>query len=449
MCMIAFGMLFTTTVNAANSVINYTTSNGTVVAPQGNFYDSSGNLVSLSSKTATTLKYEDEITKIGSYAFHNCTDLTSISIPNTVTDIEYFAFSNCKKLSKPVFNSTIFARLPESFNTSFTIPDGIKKIASAAFRNCAKLPSVSLPEGLELIDKSAFAYCSSLTSITIPNSVTMIDEHAFECCTNLTSIYVGTTPAQIAPSTFNNIDKNKCTLYVPSGSKSAYEDTQYWNEFEFIVEYDEVPDSDISIFDNAIYVEHIEGRVGGSSAISVRLKNTFEACAIQFIMKVPDGATINNWELSSERLSTEIVTPEDGAIIMDNGKTIIIDYSLSNETFNSNDGEIATIFVNFDDDMEAGSYPIYLIDCHSCGLDHVDVPMNDFKTTLVLEDYIIGDANDDGKVLIGDVTAALNYIVGKSLSGFNKKAADINGDGLIQIGDIIGILNIIVNQIPD
>jgi len=300
-----------------------------------------------------------------------------------------------------------------------------------------------------LIDKSAFAYCSSLTSITIPNSVTMIDEHAFECCTNLTSIYVGTTPAQIAPSTFNNIDKNKCTLYVPSGSKSAYEDTQYWNEFEFIVEYDEVPDSDISIFDNAIYVEHIEGRVGGSSAISVRLKNTFEACAIQFIMKVPDGATINNWELSSERLSTEIVTPEDGAIIMDNGKTIIIDYSLSNETFNSNDGEIATIFVNFDDDMEAGSYPIYLIDCHSCGLDHVDVPMNDFKTTLVLEDYIIGDANDDGEVLIGDVTAALNYIVGKSLSGFNKKAADINGDGLIQIGDIIGILNIIVNQIPD
>ena len=104
-CMIVFGLLFTSTINAANSVINYTTSNGTIVVPQGNFYNSSGNQVSLCSSTASTLKYDEEITKIGSYAFHNCTELTSITIPNTVTDIEYFAFSNCKKLSTPVFNS--------------------------------------------------------------------------------------------------------------------------------------------------------------------------------------------------------------------------------------------------------------------------------------------------------------------------------------------------------
>ena len=236
-CMIVFGLLFTSTINAANSVINYTTSNGTIVVPQGNFYNSSGNQVSLCSSTASTLKYDEEITKIGSYAFHNCTELTSITIPNTVTDIEYFAFSNCKKLSTPVFNSLIFARLPESFNSSFSIPVGIIKIASAAFRNCTKLPSVSIPAGVEFIDKSAFSYCSSLTSITIPGSVTKIDEYAFESCTNLTSIYVGTIPAQIAVSAFHNVDKNKCTLFVPTGNKNKYSTTDIWKEFSNIKEY--------------------------------------------------------------------------------------------------------------------------------------------------------------------------------------------------------------------
>lgn len=237
MCMIAFGLLFATTVNAANSVINYTTSNGATSTPQGIFYDSSGNRVSLSSSTASTLQFGGVIAKIGSYAFHNCTELTSITIPNTVTNIEYFAFSNCKKLSSPIYNSTIFARLPESFNTPYTIPEGIKTIASAAFRNCSKLPSVTIPTGVQLIDKSAFAYCSSLTSITIPGSVTLIDEHAFESCTNLSSIYVGSIPAQITASTFNKIDKSKCILYVPTGCKNKYSTTNIWKEFTNIKEY--------------------------------------------------------------------------------------------------------------------------------------------------------------------------------------------------------------------
>ena len=76
MCMIAFGLLFATTVNAANSVINYTTSNGTVVAPQGNFTDASGNRLSVTSSSTTKLQFDGEIKRIDSYAFHNCSALT-------------------------------------------------------------------------------------------------------------------------------------------------------------------------------------------------------------------------------------------------------------------------------------------------------------------------------------------------------------------------------------
>ena len=75
-----------------------------------------------------------------------------------------------------------------------------------------------------------------------------------------------------------------------------------------------------------------------------------------------------------------------------------------------------------------------------------DEDLSDIRATLVLEDFLQGDANGDGKVRIGDATAILNYIVGNVPSNFKEKAADTNGDGKIRIGDATAILNIIVNQ---
>ena len=247
MCMIAFGLLFATTVNAANSVINYTTSNGTVVAPQGNFTDASGNRLSVTSSSTTKLQFDGEIKRIDSYAFHNCSALTFLSLPNSVTSIGYFAFSNCTKLSKPIYNTTIFARLPINYNASYTIADGIKEIASAAFRNCTNLPSVTIANSVTKIDESAFAYCTSLSSITFPNSITIIGEHAFEGCSNLNSIYVGSEPAQITATSFNSVNKTTCVLYVPNGSLSRYKSATYWKEFKIIKEYSTSQDNENSI----------------------------------------------------------------------------------------------------------------------------------------------------------------------------------------------------------
>ena len=255
MCMIAFGLLFATTVNAANSVINYTTSNGTVVSPQGNFTDATGNRLSVSSSSTTKLQFDGEIKSIGSYAFHNCSALTSLTLPNSVTSIGFFAFSNCTKLSKPIYNTTIFARLPINYNSSYTIEDGIKEIASAAFRNCTQLPSVTISNSVTKIDESAFAYCTSLSSITIPNGIKTIDEHAFEGCSSLKSIYVGSEPAQITATSFNNVNKTTCVLYVPNGSLNSYKSASYWKEFQTIKEYapSEEEENGIEYTENVVF----------------------------------------------------------------------------------------------------------------------------------------------------------------------------------------------------
>lgn len=111
---------------------------------------------------------------IASYSFHNCSNLTSITIGNGVTSIDHMAFDECSSL------------------TSITIGNSVTSIGSLAFRKCNSLKSVTLGDGVTNIGEGAFQNCDSLTSITIPDSVKNIGYAAFNC-DNLTRInYRGT-----------------------------------------------------------------------------------------------------------------------------------------------------------------------------------------------------------------------------------------------------------------
>ena len=56
-----------------------------------------------------------------------------------------------------------------------------------------------------------------------------------------------------------------------------------------------------------------------------------------------------------------------------------------------------------------------------------------------------GDANGDSVVDTADVTAIINYILGKPGSSFNKANADVNGDGEILIDDAVSTVQMIMN----
>lgn len=107
------------------------------------------------------------VTNIDFFAFRDCTDLTSITIPNSVTSIGGRAMENCSSL------------------TSIIIPGSVTSIGDDAFQLCSSLTSVTILEGVKDIGQGAFHYCANLTSITIPNSVTSIGSNAFSGCTNL------------------------------------------------------------------------------------------------------------------------------------------------------------------------------------------------------------------------------------------------------------------------
>lgn len=59
---------------------------------------------------------------------------------------------------------------------------------------------------------------------------------------------------------------------------------------------------------------------------------------------------------------------------------------------------------------------------------------------------LLGDADNDGLINIMDVTAVINYILGKMPSPFDIINADANVDGLVNISDVTEIINIILGK---
>ena len=192
---------------------------------RGSSYDSysneyQGNVVI--PEEVTFMNRTRKVTSIENRAFYNCSDLTSVTIPNSVTSIGNAAFSGCYKL------------------TSITIPNSVTRIGNAAFSGCYKLTSITIPNSVTSIENYAFEHCSGLkkvivkdiaawcgikfddydsnpltyakhlysdedteiTNLVIPNSVTSIGNYAFDNCSVLTSVTIPNSVTSIGDYAF-------------------------------------------------------------------------------------------------------------------------------------------------------------------------------------------------------------------------------------------------------
>ncbi len=208
----------------ANNQAKLTTYVGTVTIPktfvvEGKTYrvTSVDEMAFANNTTLTKLTLPESITAFGQGAFTNCSALTAVNIPAAIQEIPSACFAQCKKMA------------------AFTLPEQVKTIGNLAFANCAKAKKIELNEGITSIGNRAFLGCTSVTEMTLPSTVNQIGENAFLRASKLTKIHVkATTPPVLIDSLGDYI--SKATLFVPTGSKSAYEADKLWSKFKTIEE---------------------------------------------------------------------------------------------------------------------------------------------------------------------------------------------------------------------
>ena len=150
------------------------------------------------------------VTSIGYWAFGNCSNLTSITIPNSVTTIGEDAFNGTAWYDNQPNGLVYAGKVAHEYkgtmpsNTKIALKEGTLGIGDKAFYGCSGLTSVTIPNSVTNIGSSAFEGCSGLTSVTIPNSVTSISNRAFNSCSGLTSVTIPNSVTSIGSYAFYN-----------------------------------------------------------------------------------------------------------------------------------------------------------------------------------------------------------------------------------------------------
>ena len=169
-------------------------------------------------RTFKSISFGNAIDEIPEATFQNCDSITSITWGKGLKRIGKNAFNNCKAL------------------TSVNIPKSVVEIEESAFNNCTGITALKLSNGLKTIGATAFNNIA-VKVLRVPATVETIGNNAFSCNT-VQTVYCH---SQIPPVCTNwvfyyNEPKTQATLYVPMGTKNAYQEATCWKEFKNLQE---------------------------------------------------------------------------------------------------------------------------------------------------------------------------------------------------------------------
>lgn len=225
------------------------------------------------------------VTGIGKQAFYMCEGLTAVTLPSTLKAINDKSFLGCHGL------------------TSIKIPSLVEKIGKWAFMSCAQLERIdveesnkkycskdgvlfdkdvsiviqcpsgkkgdcNIPESVTKISAQAFYGCVGLTAMRIPHNVVYIGNDAFYGCVKLRTIKCELkeplTGIAMGTEVFEQVSTGdiggSCKLYVPVGSKKAYEEADQWKKFVPNIVEDETLGIDV-VSNSGISVRSESGKI--------------------------------------------------------------------------------------------------------------------------------------------------------------------------------------------
>ena len=158
------------------------------------------------------------VTTVRSNGFDGCTNLARINMPN-LTGLEGYVFQNCSSLARVDF-PLVKGNLPFAFTGCSSLTSAKLRSAtalSATFYKCSNLTEVDVPSVTQV--GSAFKDCTSLAFVDLP-IVTQIASQAFYGCVSLKTIALRSTTLCTLSATdaFSGLNESTRTPFYQGGT---------------------------------------------------------------------------------------------------------------------------------------------------------------------------------------------------------------------------------------
>lgn len=221
------------------------------------------------------------VVTIKNNTFQGCSSLPQINVPLSTTSVENQVFKGCTSLKSviiedrtatlslginaensnykgitgagtPIFSDcpldSVYIGGPISYSKTLSsgyspffyndklrsvfITNKEKQVYTNEFYNCLGLQRIKLGDGVTKINDLGFQSCTGLLYFEFASTLQSIGADAFSDCNNIkTIISHATTPPVVGEQGLEDINIWECTLYVPEGSESAYQEADQWRNF--------------------------------------------------------------------------------------------------------------------------------------------------------------------------------------------------------------------------
>ncbi len=203
---------------------------------------------------------------------------------------------------------------------------------------------------------------------------------------------------------------------------------------------------DGSTLHNTLSPKTIEIMPGSSAFISVELINEDPIIMVEFYLQLPEGISVSKdedgyWDatLNSNRSNRHNIDVEKNS----DGLYHFLVYSTSNNSFKGNEGELISIKVECDNNIESGEYQATLKNILFNNADKEEIVQPNYKFNVNVTNMLWGDVNGDGKINGSDIVELVDQIMGRVS---HTATADQTGDGDVNGSDLVEEISLVMSQ---
>ena len=388
----------------------------------------------------TDITIGNSVTTISDNAFMWCSSLTSLNIPASVTYIGQRLLDYCNSLttltvdsnntvydSRDNCNAIIYTQMNNLYRAcnGTVIPSSVRVIDYQAFSACTGITSIDIPENIVLISWNAFTQCENLVNINLPNTLVSIDGYAFSNCTALTSITIPASVSYIGTAVFNACP-NLESIVVDS--ENIYYDSR--NNCNAIIETG-----------SSTLIQGCKNSIIPSDVAAIG-QYAFQQCWYLTSINIPESVTtIGTYAFAWCSMLKTVTFPTS--------LSYIGDYAFAycnglNEIYAYPEGGAVTLGSNVWDGVPQNNCNLHVYPECAQWYSNAD-QWKEFNVMGNLDqDGIEGDVTGEGDVDVSDVNAIINIILNKNTPDDYPGDADITGEGTIDVSDVNALINIIL-----